>query len=65
MVNVITRPPTENSESGASCCHHWVINEPAGAVSDARCKRCGARREFFNVFEDVIRQENRPGAPAA
>ncbi len=33
------------------CAHHWVIEPPNGAVSPARCKRCGAQSEFRNSFE--------------
>lgn len=30
------------------CRHHWLIDPPDGPTSDARCKRCGARRQFRN-----------------
>ena len=44
-----------------SCCHHWLIEEAAGATSRGICKRCGLAREFHNVFEEAIKEEHRFG----
>ena len=32
--------------------HHWLIDAPAGAVSEAVCRDCGATRTFSNVFNE-------------
>ena len=32
------------------CPHWWRIKEPNGPVSKARCKKCGAKREFENGY---------------
>lgn len=32
------------------CPHWWRIREPKGPVSRARCKLCGAKREFENGY---------------
>lgn len=42
------------NEVTATCRHHWVIDTPSGSVSGARCKRCGADREFRNSSEDLM-----------
>ncbi len=31
-----------------ACRHHWLIEVPDGPTSDARCKLCGATRQFRN-----------------
>lgn len=31
-----------------ACVHHYLIDSPDGPTSAARCRRCGARREFQN-----------------
>lgn len=43
-------------ESGQAkaCRHHWLIETPDGPTSEGRCKRCGQRRSFLNVYEDVL-----------
>jgi hypothetical protein len=41
-------------ESPTSCRHHWVIDTPNGALSEGRCKRCGATRGFRNSSEDLM-----------
>lgn len=33
-----------------TCIHRWLIAPPRGPVSKARCKHCGAKREFKNAF---------------
>jgi hypothetical protein len=35
--------------SETECRHHWLIERPNGLASSARCKFCGAEREFDNV----------------
>jgi hypothetical protein len=54
-----TAERNQEAEAKDRCRHHWLIGEPAGATSAAHCKLCGERRDFSNVFEDVIREENR------
>jgi len=36
---------------GSSCAHHWLIETPSGETSPARCKRCGAERQFKNGLQ--------------
>ncbi|MDP6402810.1 MAG: hypothetical protein QF467_04615 [SAR202 cluster bacterium] len=33
------------------CQHHWVIDSPAGPVSQGTCRLCGEEREFQNYIE--------------
>lgn len=30
------------------CTHHWLIDDPIGQMSHARCKICGAEGDFEN-----------------
>ncbi len=41
----------ETTES-STCRHHWVIDSPAGPVSNGICRLCGEVREFRNSLED-------------
>ena len=36
------------------CVHHWLIAEPNGATSTGVCKRCSARKTFFNSIETKV-----------
>jgi hypothetical protein len=38
-------------DSTGSCAHHWKIDSPSGGVSRGTCSRCGAKREFSNVWD--------------
>ena len=40
----VHNPDSLNGE----CRHHWLIEAPDGAESDARCKLCGVERKFRN-----------------
>ena len=40
---------------GDRCQHHWVVEGPNGPTSWGECKRCGARREFVNNPDAVVR----------
>lgn len=45
--------------------HHWLIEEASGPLSQGRCKRCGAVREFKNWLEDtdfITNEEHRIAA---
>jgi hypothetical protein len=44
------------------CRHHWVIDTPDGPTSEGRCKRCGERKSFLNVFEDVLHAQQQNAA---
>jgi hypothetical protein len=44
------------------CRHHWVIETPDGPTSEGRCKRCGQRKSFLNVFEDLLQSQQHNGA---
>ena len=35
----------------SDCIHHWIIEPPVSAVSEAQCKLCGDEKEFSNVFD--------------
>jgi len=35
-----------------TCRHHWVIESPAGPVSNGVCRLCGEKREFKNYLEN-------------
>lgn len=52
----------DSEVQNGDCRHHWVIDSPAGPTSEGRCKRCGMRRAFFNVFEDTIQQRETAAA---
>ncbi|TMB98489.1 MAG: hypothetical protein E6J42_05755 [Chloroflexi bacterium] len=47
--------PTVDSEVSdaprSDCAHHWQIETPAGEVSEAVCKLCGASRSFANYSQ--------------
>lgn len=34
------------------CVHHWLIAEPNGRTSPGVCKRCGAKKVFYNSSPD-------------
>ena len=42
----INNPPTAASFCPDGSGHHWIIDTPAGALSDGVCKKCGAERAF-------------------
>ncbi len=31
-----------------TCTHHWIIERPAGSMSEGRCRGCGSVRTFQN-----------------
>ncbi len=35
----------------ASCAHHWKLDPPKDGASRGICSRCGARREFSNIWD--------------
>ena len=41
-----------------TCQHHWLIETPRGAMSNGRCKRCGAEREFRNSADGYIWEDD-------
>ena len=41
----------QDSSSGPACVHVWVIDAPAGPVSNGACRICGEVREFHNYVE--------------
>lgn len=43
------RPGAVGSAEMGGCCHHWVIEPANGEMSGGECRRCGARRMFFNA----------------
>lgn len=34
-----------------TCVHYWVIDPPTCPVSEGRCIKCGAEREFANYVD--------------
>lgn len=40
--------------TNVTCVHHWIIEIPNGAKSDATCKKCGATRQFHNTFGEAM-----------
>jgi hypothetical protein len=38
----------------ADCQHHWVIDQADGPTSSGRCRLCGTKKSFLNVYEDVV-----------
>lgn len=34
-----------------SCAHHWKIDSPSDGLSRGFCSRCGAEREFSNIWD--------------
>ncbi len=53
----IAQPEVSQPEV-SQCRHHWLIESPHGAVSQGRCKRCGARREFRNSAPDAMWEDD-------
>ena len=47
-------------ETTVDCVHWWRIREPNGPVSKARCKLCGAKREFENGYYLQGKVERQP-----
>jgi hypothetical protein len=48
-----------------TCAHHWVIDTPAGPLSQGRCKLCGQDREFRNSPENAFYWEDDASRKAA
>ena len=44
-------PTRSEPEAGSLCTHHWVIDTPNGATSEARCRLCDSVRSFRNDEE--------------
>lgn len=45
--------------------HHWLIEEASGAISQGRCKTCGATKDFKNWISDtdfITNEEHRLAA---
>lgn len=40
----------EQTAPSEECRHYWVIEPARGPVSRGICKRCGAEKEFQNIF---------------
>ena len=57
--------PPPAARMNEDCRHHWVIATPDGPTSEGRCKRCGMRKSFLNVFEDVLHAQQQQQAAAA
>jgi len=53
-------PVTLAQRPATTCRHHWVIEIANGPTSQGRCKRCGARRDFFNNVEDALKPKHTP-----
>ena len=34
--------------------HHWVIDTPNGALSQGKCRHCGAEQLFRNSEQDTV-----------
>jgi len=51
--------------SSDECAHHWMIETPNGETSQARCKRCGANRDFLNYSQRKVMTRSVKPAPAA
>jgi len=52
MLKTIENPKIQNSGTKDECSHHWVIESPGGRQSLGVCKRCGAKKLFFNSFDE-------------
>jgi hypothetical protein len=37
-------------DTTAMCTHHWKIDSPSDGLSRGICGRCGASREFSNIW---------------
>lgn len=49
-----------------ACVHHYVLASPTdvpGARTEARCRECGATREFSNVFDRSILSDSSHTVP--
>ena len=53
----INNPPTAASFCPDGSGHHWIIDTPAGALSDGVCKKCGAERAFRTSSDENTRAE--------
>jgi hypothetical protein len=50
----------ERKAAESVCCHHWIIETPAGPTSKGVCKLCGAEKEFDNFPENVWLKDDVP-----
>jgi hypothetical protein len=50
---------TSDEVTTPSCAHHWKIDSPFAGVSRGICSRCGAEREFSNVWDAAARSQPR------
>jgi len=49
-MNRKTEKAVEQTAPKEECRHYWVIEPARGPVSRGVCKRCGAEKEFENIF---------------
>jgi len=36
-----------------ACCHHWLLGQPLNGVVPATCRKCGERRGYPAVLDDL------------
>jgi hypothetical protein len=36
-----------------TCCHHWLLGQPLNGVVPATCRKCGQRRGYPAVLDDL------------
>ena len=41
------------SSTDTACCHHWLLGQPIDGVVPAVCRKCGQRRGYPAVLDDL------------
>ncbi len=39
--------------ANSECCHHWLLGQPINGVVPAVCRKCGLRRGYPAVLDDL------------
>ena len=53
MMEDTTSQALKDRYEGSVCCHHWIIDEPSGPISEGVCRRCSAVKKFKNFVEQT------------
>lgn len=57
-MGVLQKVTKANGTTGTDCTHHWVVAQPNGPMSKAKCKKCGTKNEFSNTHA-VLKQKKK------
>jgi len=48
-----TAETQSESSTDTACCHHWLLGQPIDGVVPAVCRKCGLRRGYPAVLDDL------------